>query len=85
MDRDEIARRVASIVVDKLDVTVDQVTDGAKLTEDLGADSLDKAEIVMECEAEFDLSIPDDEEGIRTVGDAVDFIAELIKKKESEG
>ena len=85
MDRGEIAKRFVQIVIEKLDVSAEQVQDTSKLTEDLGADSLDMAEIVMECEDVFDLKIPDNEEGIKTVGDAVDYIEQLVRGKESGG
>ncbi len=83
MDRSEISKKVVSIVVEQLDVTQDQVKDATRFVDDLGADSLDLAELVMEFEDEFDLNIPEDEEGIQTVGDAVNYIEDLIKKKES--
>ena len=85
MDRQEITRTLVAIVLDRLEVSEDQVTEAATLVEDLGADSLDLAEIVMECEDQFDLKIPDDQERIKTVGDAVSYIEELIRKKESDG
>ncbi|MDE7427169.1 MAG: acyl carrier protein [Muribaculaceae bacterium] len=76
----EIADRVKAIIVDKLSVDEDKVTETAAFTTDLGADSLDTVELIMEFEKEFDLSIPDDQaEKIATVGDAVAFI-EAAKK-----
>ena len=76
----EIADRVKAIIVDKLSVDEDKVTESAVFTTDLGADSLDTVELIMEFEKEFDLSIPDDQaEKIATVGDAVAFI-EAAKK-----
>jgi len=83
MDRQEIAKKVVGIVVEQLDVTEDQVKEDTRFVDDLGADSLDIAELVMEFEDQFDLNIPEDEEGIQTVGDAVNFIEQLIKKKEA--
>ena len=83
MDRNEIAKKVVGIVVEQLDVTADQVKEETRFVDDLGADSLDIAELVMEFEDQFDLNIPEDEEGIQTVGDAVNFIEQLIKKKEA--
>ena len=82
MDRDEIAKKVVSIVVEQLDVTEDQVKEDTRFVDDLGADSLDIAELVMEFEDQFDLNIPEDEEGIQTVGDAVNYVEQLIKKKD---
>ncbi|MCB8963641.1 MAG: acyl carrier protein [Bacteroidales bacterium] len=71
----DIATRVKSIIVDKLGVDENEVTPEASFTNDLGADSLDTVELIMEFEKEFNLSIPDDEaEKIGTVGDAVSYI-----------
>lgn len=68
---------VKSIIVDKLGVDAADVTSDASFTDDLGADSLDTVELIMEFEKEFDLTIPDEEaEKIATVGDAVDFLKE---------
>ena len=83
MDRQQISKKVVGIVVEQLDVTEDQVKEETRFVDDLGADSLDIAELVMEFEDQFDLNIPEDEEGIQTVGDAVNFIEQLIKKKDS--
>ncbi|MHC1703804.1 MAG: acyl carrier protein [Tenuifilaceae bacterium] len=71
----EIATRVKAIIVDKLGVDENEVTPEASFTNDLGADSLDTVELIMEFEKEFNLSIPDDEaEKIGTVGDAIKYI-----------
>ena len=71
----EIATKVTSIITDKLGVEESQVVPEASFTNDLGADSLDTVELIMELEKEFDLSIPDEEaEKIVTVGDAIAFI-----------
>ena len=76
----EIATRVTSIITDKLGVEESQVTPEASFTNDLGADSLDSVELIMELEKEFDLSIPDEEaEKIVTVGDAIAFIENAKK------
>lgn len=76
----EIADRVKSIVVDKLGVEPEKVTEEAAFITDLGADSLDTVELIMEFEKEFGISIPDDKaEGITTVKDAIDFIEEAKK------
>ncbi len=76
----EIASRVKAIIVDKLGVEESEVTTEASFTGDLGADSLDTVELIMEFEKEFNISIPDDQaEKITTVGDAVSYIEENAK------
>lgn len=71
----EIESKVKAIIVDKLGADESQVTMEASFTTDLGADSLDTVELIMELEKEFDVQIPDEEaEKIATVGDAVRFI-----------
>ena len=71
----EIASRVKAIIVDKLGVEESEVTPEASFTNDLGADSLDTVELIMEFEKEFGISIPDDQaEKIQTVGDAISYI-----------
>ena len=71
----EIAERVKAIIVDKLGVSESEVTPEATFAQDLGADSLDTVELIMEFEKEFDIIIPDDKaEKISTVGDAIAYI-----------
>ena len=71
----DIASRVRSIIVDKLGVDENEVVAEASFTNDLGADSLDTVELIMEFEKEFDVQIPDDEaENIATVGQAIQYI-----------
>ncbi len=71
----EIAEKVVSIIVDKLGVSESEVTPEATFTQDLGADSLDTVELIMELERQFDISIPEDKaEAIQTVGDAINYI-----------
>ena len=71
----EVAERVKAIIVDKLSVEETEVTNEASFTYDLGADSLDTVELIMEFEKEFGISIPDDQaEKITTVGDAIAYI-----------
>ncbi|MCH5346818.1 MAG: acyl carrier protein [Muribaculaceae bacterium] len=71
----EIASRVKAIIVDKLGVDEAEVTETAEFTKDLGADSLDTVELMMEFEKEFGVQIPDDQaEGIKTVGDAIAYV-----------
>ncbi|MDA9656420.1 acyl carrier protein [Flavobacteriales bacterium] len=71
----DIATKVKAIIIDKLGVDEAEVTNEASFTNDLGADSLDTVELIMEFEKEFDIQIPDDKaEAIGTVGDAITFI-----------
>ena len=71
----EIEERVKAIIVDKLGVDESEVTPEASFTNDLGADSLDTVELIMELEKEFGLQIPDDQaEKISTVQDAINYI-----------
>ena len=76
----EVAEKVKAIIVDKLGVDDSEVTNEASFTNDLGADSLDTVELIMEFEKEFDLAIPDDEaEKISTVGEAISHIEAAVK------
>ena len=76
----DVAAKVKAIIVDKLGVDESEVTNEASFTNDLGADSLDTVELIMEFEKEFDLAIPDDEaEKISTVGEAVSHIEAAVK------
>ena len=71
----EITAKVKAIIVDKLGVDESEVTPEASFTNDLGADSLDTVELIMEFEKEFDIAIPDDlAEKIGTVGEAIAYI-----------
>ncbi|MFZ4060099.1 MAG: acyl carrier protein [Bacteroidia bacterium] len=71
----EIAARVKAIIVDKLGVEEAEVKTEAKFTDDLGADSLDTVELIMEFEKEFNITIPDEQaEKISTVGEAISYI-----------
>ena len=73
----DIKSRVISIIVDKLGVDEGEVTSEASFTNDLGADSLDTVELIMEFEKEFHIAIPDDHaENIATVGDAISYIGD---------
>lgn len=70
--------RVIDIVAEQLGVSKDQISDETSFVNDLGADSLDTVELVMELEEEFDINIPDDAaEKIQTVGQAIDYIEKL--------
>ena len=71
----DVKSKVVSIIVDKLGVEESEVADGASFTNDLGADSLDTVQLIMEFEKEFNIAIPDDQaENIQTVGDAIKYI-----------
>ena len=71
----DVTTKVTAIIVDKLGVDESEVTPTSNFTDDLGADSLDTVELIMEFEKEFDIQIPDDKaEKITTVGDAISFI-----------
>lgn len=71
----QIAEKVRKIIIDKLGVDESEVVNEASFTNDLGADSLDTVELIMEFEKEFDVSIPDDQaEKIQTVGQAIEFL-----------
>ena len=76
----EIAAQVKNIIVDKLGVDAEEVTPEKSFTNDLGADSLDTVELIMEFGKEFGISIPDDQaEKISTVGDAIAYIENNAK------
>lgn len=77
----DIADRVKNIIVDKLGVDIKEVTPEASFTNDLGADSLDTVELIMEFEKEFGVNIPDEAaEKIATVGDAIDYLLQHINQ-----
>ena len=75
----DIAERVKKIIVDKLGVDESEVTSEPSFTNDLGADSLDTVELIMEFEKEFDISIPDEQaENIQTVGHAIEYLESQV-------
>jgi acyl carrier protein len=79
MTKEEVLTKVKSVVVEKLNVGEDQVTEEAKFVEDLGADSLDQVELIMALEDEFKLKIPEEEaEKLTTVGSAIDYVLKKI-------
>ena len=79
MEHEEIVKKVKAIIVDKLGVEPTEVTETANFTNDLGADSLDTVELLMEFEKVFDIKIPDEETStIATVKDAVDKVNEKL-------
>ena len=78
--------RIIQIVCDNLGVNKEQVTRNTSFQEDIGADSLDIVELVMELEEEFEITIPDEEaEKIKTVGQAIDYIEAKLKEKGAGG
>ena len=83
MTEEEIVKQVKAIIVDKLGVEESEVTETANFTNDLGADSLDTVELLMEFERVFGIKIPDEETStIATVKDAIDKVKEKIAGKE---
>ena len=85
MSDEQIRQRVIEIVCEQLAVGKEKVTDTTSFIEDIGADSLDIVEMVMELEEEFDIQIPDDQaEKIKTVGEAVEHIKFAVKNKGGE-
>lgn len=78
----DISKRVAQILMDKLGIAESEITPDANLVKDLGIDSLDYAEIVMDFEQTFDIKIPDDDaEKLSTIGNAVKYIEAKLKDK----
>lgn len=78
----ETREKVIDIIVNKLGVERETVVDSASFTNDLGADSLDTVELIMEFEREFEINIPDNQaEKIATVGEAVSFVEEAVNNK----
>jgi acyl carrier protein len=79
----DYAAKVKEIIIEKLGVDAEKVTEDASFVEDLGADSLDTVELVMDFEEEFDLEIPDEEaEKLTTVGSAIKYLQEKLGSKE---
>ena len=80
-----VQERVISIVAEQLGVDKEKITPETSFVNDLGADSLDTVELVMELEEEFEIDIPDDAaEKIQTVGAAIDYIINIARSKEQE-
>ena len=77
---ENLENKIKEIIIDKLGIEESEITDSASFTNDLGADSLDTVELIMEFEKEFNVSIPDEEaEKIQTVGDAVTYLKDNVK------
>ena len=75
-------KTVLDILVDVLEMDPSQMTNDARLTEDLGADSLDRVEIIMGLDEQFHLSIPDERlEKVQTVGDIFELLAEMLPRR----
>ena len=82
MSHEEIVNQVKAIIVDKLGAEESEVTESANFTNDLGADSLDTVELIMEFERGFDIKIPDEDGGqISTVGDAIAYVENKLSQK----
>jgi acyl carrier protein len=76
----EVQKKIASILIDKLGIPESKITPDASFVKDLGIDSLDYAELVMEFEQTFDIKIPDDDaEKMQTIGEATDYIRSKVK------
>jgi acyl carrier protein len=81
----DIAEQVRQIIAEQLMVELDEVTDDASFIEDLGADSLDTVEMIMEIEDEFGIEIPDeDAEKIQTVGKAIEYIKKKVEAQQAK-
>lgn len=79
MEQDEIVKKVKNIIIEKLDVDEKELTPEASFKNDLGADSLDTVELIMEFEREFEINISDeDSEKINTVGEAIKYIQQQV-------
>lgn len=79
MDREQVREKVIEVICEQLQVEREKLKDETSFIDDLGADSLDLAELAMEFEDEFDISIPEDDEGIKTVGQAVDLVMKMAE------
>ncbi len=77
----DVQHKINAILIEKLGIPESQITSDASFVKDLGIDSLDYAELVMEFEQTFDIKIPDDDaEKMQTIGQAVDYINSKLKK-----
>ena len=83
-ERSEIANRIVEIIAEQMDKPKEEITEAKSIQTDLGADSLDVVEIMMEIEDEFDISIPEEEASkIATIGDAINYVAERAGNKKA--
>ena len=77
---ENLENKIKEIIIDKLGIEESEITESASFTNDLGADSLDTVELIMEFEKEFNVSIPDeDAEKIGTLGDAISYLTDNVK------
>jgi len=77
VERSQVAERIIQIVAEKMDKPKEEISEDKSIINDLGADSLDVVEVIMDIEDEFDLSIPEEEaQKINTIGDAIDYVTE---------
>ena len=84
MKNEDIKAKVIAIIVDKLNISADEVVPEAHFANDLGADSLDQVELVMEFEKEFDLCIKDDQAAtLQTVGNAIEYLEQALANRHS--
>ena len=84
-DKNEIADRIIEIVAEKMDKPKEEITPEKSFINDLGADSLDTVELMMDIEDEFDLSIPEEEaQKLSTIGDAIKYVQEHAGKSEAK-
>jgi len=75
VDRSQVAERIIQIVAEKMDKPKEEISEDKSIINDLGADSLDVVEVIMDIEDEFELSIPEeDAQKINTIGDAIDYV-----------
>ncbi|MEM2786486.1 MAG: acyl carrier protein [Candidatus Nitrosotenuis sp.] len=84
ISKEDVFARVKKVIVEEINAKEDEIELTTSFTEDLGADSLDVVQLVMDFEDEFDIEIPDDDvEQIRTVGNAVDYISSKLESKDA--
>ena len=74
MATEETAQKIKEIIAERLDRKIEEITEGARFVDDLGADSLDQTELLMALEEEFNIEIDDEANSIETVGDAINYI-----------
>ena len=85
VDKEEVAKRIIEIVAEKMDKPKEEITPDKSFVNDLGADSLDTVELMMDIEDEFDLSIPEEAaQKIATIGDAIKYVQENAGSKSQE-